>query len=486
MAAGRATEMVRSLCRAAQADATDGELLTAYVARGDGAAFAGLVRRHGPMVLGVCRRLTGDPHDAEDAFQATFLVLARKAAAVRPRDAVGGWLYGVARRTARDARRAAGRRRAREGPMADLPHPPDPDAAWDDIRTVLDEELARLPAGYRLAVVLCDLEGRPRREAARHLGVPHGTLSNRLAAARRMLARRLVRRGVTLAGGALAVTLTRHAAADVPAALAAAAARAADPTTAVASAAVTVLTEGAIKAMFLAKLKLTSVLLILVTAAGLGGGMLTRPVAADQPPAAKGVPAPKSKASAPPAREIAIRAALESPVSVDFEDAPVTQVIKDLAALTGLNLVADRPALERDGLSLATRLTVKLDRVSLKTCLKMILRQAGMTYVVEDEVILVTSPERARGRLMVRSLRVDDLVRPDDEKAEALIKVITNAVRPDSWSAAGGPGTIEYYPLGRSLVVNQHPETLEQVEALLEALRGYRKDLEKKTPAGRD
>src|SRR5688572_12988767 len=133
MAAGTMTDIVRRLGQAAQADATDGELLTAYVARQDGAAFAALVRRHGPMVLGVCRRLTGDTHDAEDAFQATFLVLARKATSVRPREAVGGWLYGVARRTARDARRAAGRRRAREGPMTDLPHPSDPDAAWSDV-----------------------------------------------------------------------------------------------------------------------------------------------------------------------------------------------------------------------------------------------------------------------------------------------------------------------------------------------------------------
>jgi RNA polymerase sigma factor (sigma-70 family) len=460
-------------------------LLTAYVAGGDGATFAELVRRHGPMVLGVCSRLTGDPHDAEDAFQATFLVLARKAAVVRPREAVGGWLYGVARRTARDARRAAARRRAREGPMTDLPQPPDPDDAWADVRPILDEELARLPDGYRLAVVLCDLEGRPRREAARHLGVPHGTLSNRLAAARRMLARRLTRRGVALAGG-LAVALTRHAAARVPAALAAAAARAADPTTAVASAAVTVLTEGAIKAMFLAKLKLPTMFLILVTAAGLGGGMLARPVAADPAPAAKGAPAPKSKASKPPSREAAMREALESPVSVDFKDAPVRQIIKELATLTGLNLVADTRPLERDGLSLDTRLTVKLDRVTLKTCLKMILRQAGMTYVVEnDEVIRVTSPEGARGNQMVRSLPVDDLVRPDGN-ADALIKVITNTIRPDAWSTAGGSGTIEYYPVGRSLIVNQHPETLEQVEVLLEALRRYKKDLEKNPAAGRD
>src|SRR5438552_14142003 len=135
---------------------TDGELLERYLTARDEAAFAALVRRHGPMVLGVCRRILRDPHDAEDAFQATFLVLLRRADAVRPREAVGSWLYGVAYRTALEARRSAARRRARQVPLDDQPLPaPDPADGWQEIQTLLDGELARLPARYRLAVVLC-------------------------------------------------------------------------------------------------------------------------------------------------------------------------------------------------------------------------------------------------------------------------------------------------------------------------------------------
>src|SRR5689334_17399069 len=137
----------------------DGELLSRFVRGRDGAAFAELVRRHGPMVLGVCRRLLRQEQDAEDAFQATFLVLARKAHAVRPADRVGPWLYGVARHTALAARRAAACRRAHEaavaGRRAGRDAAPGPDR---ELREVLDLELARLPERYRAAVVLCDLE----------------------------------------------------------------------------------------------------------------------------------------------------------------------------------------------------------------------------------------------------------------------------------------------------------------------------------------
>ena len=128
--------------------------------------------RHGPLVLGVCRRVLRDAHGAEDAFQATFLVLVRRAASVVPREAVGNWLYGVAYRTALEARRAAARRRARERQVHDMPHPTArPQEIGRELRPLLDEELSRLPDKYRSAVVLCDLEGRTRKEAARQLGV---------------------------------------------------------------------------------------------------------------------------------------------------------------------------------------------------------------------------------------------------------------------------------------------------------------------------
>src|SRR4051812_33505572 len=190
----------------------DGELLRRFVEHRDEAALADLVTGHGPMVWGVCRRLLSH-HDAEDAFQATFLVLVRKAASVVPREMVGNWLYGVAHQTALQARRAAARRRAREVQVTEMP---DAEAVrqdqWSEVQPLLDQELSRLPDNYRAVLVLCDLECRTRKEVARRLGVPEGTVAGRLARARALLAKRLVRRGVALSGGAVAALLARQTA----------------------------------------------------------------------------------------------------------------------------------------------------------------------------------------------------------------------------------------------------------------------------------
>ncbi len=245
---------------------SDEQLLERFLARRDEAsegAFAELVQRHGPMVLGVCRRILGDAHEAEDAFQATFLVLARKAATVVRREKVASWLYGVAVRTAKEARGRAARRRAREERVSTPIHVEPPDDAFpDELRDILDEELARLPARHRGPVVLCELEGLPRPEAARRLGIPEGTLSSRLARAKARLRDRLARRGVALPVAALSTILLREArAATLPLSLLestveAATFVAAGPTaTAAISASVASLSEGVIKTMFLAKLK---------------------------------------------------------------------------------------------------------------------------------------------------------------------------------------------------------------------------------------
>src|SRR5262249_40853037 len=148
-----------------------------FLERRDEAALAALVKRHGPMVWGVCRRLLSH-HDAEDAFQATFLVLVRKAASVVPRRMVGNWLYGVAHHTALQARRTAARRKARERQVTEMPEPAVTDQdLWRDLRPLLDEALSRLPDKYRAVIVLCDLEGKTRRETAGQLGVPEGTVA---------------------------------------------------------------------------------------------------------------------------------------------------------------------------------------------------------------------------------------------------------------------------------------------------------------------
>ncbi|QDU24065.1 sigma-70 family RNA polymerase sigma factor [Urbifossiella limnaea] len=200
----------------------DADLVGRFARTADPAAFAALVRRHGPMVLAACRRMLPTPADADDAFQAVFLVLLRKAGAVRPAGAVGGWLHGVAVRTAQKARVAAARRRRREMTRV-LTSPEESSlspAEHAELRAVLDEELAKLPEPQRAALVLCDLAGKTRAEAAADLGCPEGTVAARVHRARKALAERLTRRGVT----APAVV----AAAAVPAELAAAVARFAD------------------------------------------------------------------------------------------------------------------------------------------------------------------------------------------------------------------------------------------------------------------
>src|SRR5262245_31182212 len=256
----------------------DGQLLGQFVVARDGDAFAALVRRHGPMVLGVCRRVVSDVHLAEDAFQATFLVLARRAATVRPRHLVGHWLYGVAYRTALKARSSSARRNAKEKQVDAMPHPPvSPPDAWADLQPVLDAELARLPEKYRVPVVLCDLGGRPQRDVARELGLPPATLANRLAAARRLLAKRLTERGVALSAGAVAAALGWHAATSaVPPGLSAAVVKAACAAAAGAPVGLPVpvvqLSEGVMRMFVLAKLKAVAagVATCLLLLAGLG------------------------------------------------------------------------------------------------------------------------------------------------------------------------------------------------------------------------
>jgi RNA polymerase sigma factor (sigma-70 family) len=199
---------------------TDGQLVARFVSRSDGseAAFRALVHRHGPMVMGVCRRVLGDAHAAEDAFQATFLVLVKKAGSLRDHELLSSWLYGVAHRTARKARAAAARRRAVEQRAAEQPAGPDGevDAGQAELRSVIDEEVRRLPERYRVPLVLCHLEGLHHHEVARRLGCPVGTVESRLSRARERLRCRLAHRGVAPTTAALAAALAPSAA---PAAL---------------------------------------------------------------------------------------------------------------------------------------------------------------------------------------------------------------------------------------------------------------------------
>jgi RNA polymerase sigma factor (sigma-70 family) len=298
--------VLRHLSRAALGGLTDGQLLERFLSRRDEAAFEALVRRHGSMVLGVCRRVLRQHHDAEDAFQATFLVLARKAASLRSRELLGNWLYGVAYRTAMKARTMNARRRAREErasirSAAEVSN----EDRWEELLPLLDEELNGLPDKYRVPVVLCDLEGKSRKEVARLLGLPEGTLSWRLAHARKMLAGRLARYGLAVSGGALAAALSeKTASAGVTGALAASTARVAvlvaaggTLTAGAVPARVVALTDGVVKTMFLMKLRaVVAVALVVCVGAGVVG--LAYRTTAAEPGKAAGAPAGASLATA--------------------------------------------------------------------------------------------------------------------------------------------------------------------------------------------
>jgi RNA polymerase sigma factor (sigma-70 family) len=278
MATAQLHGLLRHLRRAAllRDERTDGQLLGCFINRREEAAFEALVQRHGPMVWGVCRRVLGNEADAEDAFQATFLVLVRKAAAITDRATVGNWLYGVAHNTAFKAKAMTSRRRVKEREAADRPRPGVTEEVWDDLRPLLDEELGRLPDRYRAVIVLCDVEGQPIKEAARLLGCPQGTVTSRLTRGRKLLAGRLARRGVALSGVLLAGVLGRHAtAAVVPPPLVLATIKAASCAAGQAaasgiSAKVAALTKGVLTGMFSTNGKLTAVLLLILGVCGVG------------------------------------------------------------------------------------------------------------------------------------------------------------------------------------------------------------------------
>jgi len=279
---GNVLDYIRQIAGApAGQNLTDQELLHNFTTDRDEAAFAILVQRHGPLVWGVCRRVLRQTQDAEDAFQATFLVLARKAGRIRWQPDMSNWLYAVAWRAAHKAKSNANRRCGREEQLQDTPGPEaNGDSDWRDVRPVLDEELSRLPLKYRAPVVLHYLEGKTYAQAAQVLGWPAGTVSTRLGQARHLLRKRLARRGIGLTAGLLTVELAQNAAtATVPPLLLdvtikAAALFAAGQAGTIASTKVVALTEGVLHAMFLSKLKIATAILLAVSLVGSGAGIV--------------------------------------------------------------------------------------------------------------------------------------------------------------------------------------------------------------------
>jgi RNA polymerase sigma factor (sigma-70 family) len=289
---------LRRLGRTEEARASsDANLLERYAARREAAAFAELVKRHGPMVLGVCRRILANVDDAEDAFQATFLVMAARPRAVGKPASLANWLFGVARRTALRVQVDAARRYRHEQLSAKAEAiSPETETLWRDLRPVLDAEVARLPESCREVFILCCLEGRTHEEAGRLLGCPPGTIASRLSRARERLRNRLVRRGLTL-GAAAALFAAGEAEAAVSSQLigvllGAAASRTATvlSTAGSISPRVAALTEGVLRAMWTTKLKVAAALFLAVSAAGFGAGLVISTAAQPGPGPSVGQP----------------------------------------------------------------------------------------------------------------------------------------------------------------------------------------------------
>jgi RNA polymerase sigma factor (sigma-70 family) len=311
MATAQLSTLVRHLHQlAARPDtrqASDGQLLEDFAAHRSERAFATLVSRYGPMVLRVCRRVLRHEQDAEDAFQATFLVLARNTTSIRKHAALANWLYGVAQRTAMKAKRSAARRRNHEARMRERTAPSAPSPTWDDVQAALDEEIQRLPGTYRAAFLLCVLEGKSRTQAAAELGVREGTVWSRVSRARRLLEQQLARRGLKLAVVLAALSVADRAArAGAPGRLLHATIRiglsgaAGGPAAGVIPTHVAALAAGVTRAMFTTKVKIaTAVLLAAALLAG-AGALAHQTFAATQPPEGN----PKAEAANPPSKPV--------------------------------------------------------------------------------------------------------------------------------------------------------------------------------------
>jgi RNA polymerase sigma factor (sigma-70 family) len=436
MAARQLNEFMRHLRRVLDRhDAggiTDGELVKRYVQQRDETAFEALLRRHGPMVFGVCRRVLHNQHDAEDAFQATFLIFVSKASSLRSPGMIGNWLYGVAYRTALHAREAAGKRRAKEAEMPAKSRIAED--IWADLRPALDLELERLPDKYRSVIVLCDLEGKTRKEAARHLGRTEGTVASRLARGRVLLAKRLARHGLMLSGGALAAVLfkAQTASASVPTCVvystikAATLIAAGKATAGVISAKVATLTEGVLKAMLLTKLKTGMAVLVVLSVIAIPATALTyHAMARDEPKQSQDVQ------SQPPLK--------------------------------------NRKALEEDLRQL--RAEVRRLRTDIEELKKRSQPQVPDAQASKPRLVIKVYP--------VAGLTDTGAQVKNGEEALSLTRVITRTIEPESWDELGGPGSIIYLQKVGSLIIRQTPEVHKQVQDFLDVLRETKRDQEK-------
>jgi RNA polymerase sigma factor (sigma-70 family) len=401
------------------------------------------------MVMCVCRRVLGDWHEAEDAFQATFLVLARKAGSVGKPELLANWLYGVAFRTAQKAKGLMAQRRAKVKPLMEISIPPTRnDSGIAALGPVLDEELQRLPAKYRTPVVLCYFQGKTHEEIARQLGCPRETVSTRVARARERLRKRLVRRGVVLSSTALAAALSEQAvSASVTPALADATVKAAvlfavaeGALAGTVSTPVIALTQGVIKAMLISKLVYAAIVVLALALIGTGTGLVWQRVAAGNAPEdsqsaandnQKGQDLKAKEDKAAPREENILaqqrakqwRQKLDLPVTIEFEpNTPLREALAHIAERYNMTILIDTQAFdaefgggEEGGVDIENA-PIKLPRlndVSLRTVLRLVLNQVRGDYHTSQNVLTVIPRTRLlRGQVSRQSIDVGFQNRP--------------------------------------------------------------------------
>jgi len=402
---------------------TDAELLDRFAGRGGEAAegaFAALVDRHGPMVHRACRAALGDPDEADDAAQAVFLVLARRAGSIRDREALAGWLLGTARRVASVARSAASRRRRHESKAAEAtPRSAEAAEVADDLGPALREELGRLPARYLAPIVLCHLEGLTHDQAAGRLGWPVGTVRSRLARGRDRLRGRLVRRGLAPSAGLIAARLAEGpSSAATPAHLesivrASARFLAGESATAGAmSARAADLAGVVLGAMTMTKVKIVACLALTAGVLATGVAVVAqsgsvRPGAAPGPDGVRRVdPVPKDQ-------DAAIRAALDATLDMDLPEAtPLEVVLKSVRAKTespglvaGIPIYVDPVGLRSAGKTFSSPVAaVPRGPVPLKASLGDALRGLGLAFDVADGLMTISSESTILDRRLDRAL----------------------------------------------------------------------------------
>ncbi len=446
MAANRSTPTARDLVRLFDAGSlgahSDLELL-ACVQAGDGPiaheAFRILVERHGPMVLGLCRSIVRDQHEAEDAFQATFLVLVRKAASIERTDTLGPWLHGVASRVARRARKRLFQRRNRElRVISDIPGREQPSPDRSSIEELLHEEIAKLPGSFRRPLILCCLQGLSYRLAAERLGCKEPTLRGRLERAKKRLMTRLEARGISPMLAAPALESTHSAMSPLPPSLVESTVQFALRWSSVTGlivggttvpASISALAQGVIQSMLFQSVRLSAVAFFAAGAIGTvvlaqqGRGPITRPQEAPKPARndIELIVAAKANADRLDEKTAQIQKKLDMPINAKFPDgATLSQLLKHIkqsttdATFPGIPIYVDPVGLAEANRNMTTEIKLDYTQQPIRTILNFALRANGLAFEVRDGFLRVSS------RTAILESRVEDI----DRKLDRILQML--------------------------------------------------------------